>query len=436
MHTLRKNILGKCFPKMAIKLVREFKQSQQFTITPQLKKSIDLLQLSRLEIINKINSQIEDNPFLKKDYENQTLETFDDMDLFDNLSNELTLQDHLIGQIDDLKLTISERKIALFIIQSLEENGLLTIDLDEIEEQMEFAYSIKEIKGVLNNIIHNLEPTGIGARDFKETIYIQLKNKELLYEELEIASKILFDLQFSNFDDAKDKLEINYSKSSIENVLKNIKQCDLSPGLGFESTIMIQPDLEIIQEDSQNFNVQFKKENFPMISLDKDLEMQVKDKKNEASKELKEKISEAKWLIRAIKKRNETVQNVGTLICKKQADFLSERSAELKPLTNLEIARELQISPSTVSRILRSKYIQTPKGAITMKSLLAYSVSKTRKVTPIQLMQEIQKIILGEKKKLSDQKISDLLNKRGFNLARRTITKYRKKIDLPSSRNR
>ena len=421
---------------MAIKLVREFKQSQQFTITPQLKKSIDLLQLSRLEIINKINSQIEDNPFLKKDYENQTLETFDDMDLFDNLSNELTLQDHLIIQLDDLKLTISERKIALFIIQSLEENGLLTIDLDEIEEQMEFAYSIKEIKGVLNNIIHNLEPTGIGARDFKETIYIQLKNKELLHEELEIASKILFDLQFSNFDDAKDKLEINYSKSSIENVLKNIKQCDLSPGLGFESTIMIQPDLEIIQEDNQNFNVQFKKENFPMISLDKDLEMQVKDKKNEASKELKEKISEAKWLIRAIKKRNETVQNVGTLICKKQADFLSERSAELKPLTNLEIARELQISPSTVSRILRSKYIQTPKGAITMKSLLACSVSKTRKVTPIQLMQEIQKIILGEKKKLSDQKISDLLNKRGFNLARRTITKYRKKIDLPSSRNR
>tara|TARA_B100000459_G_scaffold146248_1_gene112109 strand:+ start:193 stop:1458 length:1266 start_codon:yes stop_codon:yes gene_type:complete len=421
---------------MAIKLVREFKQSQQFTITPQLKKSIDLLQLSRLEIINKINSQIEDNPFLKKDYENQTLETFDDMDLFDNLSNELTLQDHLISQLDDLKLTISERKIALFIIQSLEENGLLTIDLDEIEEQMEFAYSIKEIKGVLNNIIHNLEPTGIGARDFKETIYIQLKNKELLHEELEIASKILFDLQFSNFDDAKDKLKINYSKSSIENVLKNIKQCDLSPGLGFESTIMIQPDLEIIQEDNQNFNVQFKKENFPMISLDKDLEMQVKDKKNEASKELKEKISEAKWLIRAIKKRNETVQNVGTLICKKQADFLSERSAELKPLTNLEIARELKISPSTVSRILRSKYIQTPKGAITMKSLLAYSVSKTRKVTPIQLMQEIQKIILGEKKKLSDQKISDLLNKRGFNLARRTITKYRKKIDLPSSRNR
>ena len=173
-----------------------------------------------------------------------------------------------------------------------------------------------------------------------------------------------------------------------------------------------------------------------MISLDHDLEALVKDRKNKASKAMREKMGEAKWLIRAISKRNETVQNVGTLICQKQADFLSERSAELKPLSNIELAKELKISPSTVSRILRSKYIQTPKGALSMKSLLASSVSKTRKVTPLQLMEEIKNIIHGENKKLSDQKISDLLNKRGFNLARRTITKYRKKINLPSSRNR
>ena len=192
----------------------------------------------------------------------------------------------------------------------------------------------------------------------------------------------------------------------------------------------------MIPDNNQNLNVQFRKDNFPLISLDQDLEELVKNKKNKASKELKEKIGEAKWLIRAINKRNETVQNVGTLICKIQADFLSNKSPELKPLSNVELAKKLKISPSTVSRILRSKYIQTPKGAVSMKSLLVSSVSKTRKVTPIQLMEEIQKIIEGEKKKLSDQKISDLLNIRGFNLARRTISKYRKKINLPSSRNR
>jgi len=421
---------------MVIKLVREFKQNQQLSITPQLKKSIDLLQLSRLEIINKINNEIEENPFLKKDFDHEPTAGFDGMDLLENLPNELTLQQHLKNQLQDIKLSNAEIKIAIVIIQSLEENGLLYVDLDEIEETMDYAYSIKEIKDVLHNVIHELDPSGIGARNFKETIYIQLKKKALQKGELEIANKILFDPQFSSFEDAKAHLATHYSEYSVESVLKKIKQCNLSPGLKFESTHLIQPDLEVIPGNNQNLSVKFKKDNFPLISLDEDLEKLVKNKQNKASKELKEKMGEAKWLIRAINKRNETVQNVGTLICKIQADFLSNKSAELKPISNIELAKELRISASTVSRILRSKYIQTPKGAISMKSLLASSVSKTRKVTPMQLMEEIQKIVEGERKKLSDQKISDLLNKRGFNLARRTISKYRKKINLPSSRNR
>ena len=421
---------------MAIKLVREFKQNQQLSITPQLKKSIDLLQLSRLEIINKINNEIEENPFLKKDFDNDQTSNFDDMDLLDNLSNDLTLQNYLEDQLQDIKLSNSEKKIAQVIIQSLEENGLLQIDLDEIEELMEFAYSVKEIKNVLINIIHDLEPAGVGARNFKETIYIQLNKQEIPSEELEIASKILFNPQFSSFEDAESDLLQHYSKDAVASALKRIKQCDLSPGLEFESSQIIQPDLEVIPDNNHNLNVRFRKDNFPLISLDKDLEQLVKNKKNKANKELKEKMGEAKWLIRAINKRNETVQNVGMLICKIQADFLSNKSAELNPVSNIDLARELRISASTVSRILRSKYIQTPKGAVSMKSLLASSVSKTRKVTPMQLMEEIQKIIEGERKKLSDQKISDLLNKRGFNLARRTISKYRKKINLPNSRNR
>ena len=421
---------------MAIKLVREFKQNQQLSITPQLKKSIDLLQLSRLEIINKINNEIEENPFLKKDFDNDQTSNFDDMDLLDNLSNDLTLQNYLEDQLKDIKLSSSEKKIAQVIIQSLEENGLLQIDLDEIEELMEFAYSVKEIKNVLINIIHDLEPAGVGARNFKETIYIQLNKQEIPTEELEIASKILFNPQFSSFEDAESDLLQHYSIDVVTSTLKRIKQCSLSPGLEFESSHIIQPDLEVIPDNNQNLNVRFRKDNFPLISLDKDLEQLVKNKKNKANKELKEKMGEAKWLIRAINKRNETVQNVGMLICKIQADFLSNKSAELKPVSNIDLARELRISASTVSRILRSKYIQTPKGAVSMKSLLASSVSKTRKVTPMQLMEEIQKIIEGERKKLSDQKISDLLNKRGFNLARRTISKYRKKINLPNSRNR
>ena len=219
-------------------------------------------------------------------------------------------------------------------------------------------------------------------------------------------------------------------------MLEKIKKCDLSPGLEFESINLIQPDLEIIPNNDHDLDVKFRINNFPLITIDKELEELVKDKKNKANQELKEKMGDAKWLIRAINRRNETVQNVGTLICKMQSDFLLNISSELKPITNIEIAKELKISASTVSRILRSKYIQTPKGAVSMKSLLANSVSKTRKVTPIQLMEEIQKIIADEPRKLSDQKISDMLNMRGYNLARRTIAKYRKKVNIPSSRNR
>jgi len=421
---------------MAIKLVREFKQNQQLSITPQLRKSIDLLQLSRLEIIKRINNEIDDNPFLVKDLENTSNTNIDDMDIIENLPNAHTLQNHLENQLEDIRLSDSEKKIALVIIQSLEENGLLQIDIDDIEELMKYEYSIEQIRTVLINVVQNLEPKGIGARNFKETIYIQLEKKETPADELEIANQILFNPQFFSFEDAKANLIMQFSENSINDVLKKIKQCDLSPGLEFESTHLIQPDLELIPNNDKSLNVQFKKNNFPLISLNKDLEELVKDKKNKANQELKEKMGDAKWLIRAINKRNETVQNVGALICKIQADFLLAISAELKPLTNLELAKELKISPSTVSRILRSKYIQTPKGAFSMKSLLASSVSKTRKVTPIQLMEEIQKVVKEEPKKLSDQKISDILNRRGFNLARRTISKYRKKINIPSSRNR
>ena len=105
---------------MAIKLVREFKQNQQLSITPQLKKSIDLLQLSRLEIINKINNEIDKNPFLKKDFNHESTSNFNDMDLMENLPNDLTFQNHLYSQFEDIRLKNTEKKIALAIIRSLE----------------------------------------------------------------------------------------------------------------------------------------------------------------------------------------------------------------------------------------------------------------------------------------------------------------------------
>lgn len=420
---------------MVIKLVREFQQRQQLSMTPQLRKSIDLLQLSRIEIINKINAEIEDNPFIiKKDPEEILSPGYDD-ELMANLPEMVTLPSYLQNQLEDLRLTNAENKIGAVIIRSLDESGLLSIDLDELEELLEFKSSVEDIRLVLENIIQHLDPAGIGARNFKELVHLQLKRKDLSKNQQELVHEILFNPNFKNFEHAKSTLLDRFPAEEIQQTLSLIKACDLSPGLDFESIQMIYPDVEILPA-KEGLDIQFIQENFPQLSLDSELEQLAKDKKNPVNIALQEKIADAKWLIRSVKKRNETVREVGELICRMQAEFLLGQSLQLNPLSNSELARELKLSPSTISRILRSKYIQTPKGAVSMRSLLSASVSKTRRVTPQQLMEEIARVISDSPQKLSDQKLVEMLNKRGFNLARRTIAKYRLKLNIPNSRKR
>ena len=420
---------------MVIKLVREFQQRQQLSMTPQLRKSIDLLQLSRIEIINKINAEIEDNPFIIKKDPAEILSPGYDDELMANLPEMVTLPSYLQNQLEDLRLTNEENKIGAVIIQSLDESGLLSIDLDELEELLEFKSSVEDIRLVLENIIQHLDPAGIGARNFKELVHLQLKRKDLSMNQQELVHEILFNPDFKNFEHAKSTLLDRFPAEEIQQTLSLIKACDLSPGLDFESIQMIYPDVEILPA-KEGLDIQFIQENFPQLSLDSELEQLAKNKKNPVNIALQEKIADAKWLIRSVKKRNETVREVGELICRMQAEFLLGQSLQLNPLSNLELARELKLSPSTISRILRSKYIQTPKGAVSMRSLLSASVSKTRRVTPQQLMEEIARVISDSPQKLSDQKLVEMLNKRGFNLARRTITKYRLKLNIPNSRKR
>ena len=422
---------------MAIKLVREFQQKQHVAITPQLKKSIDLLQLSRVEIINKIHAEAEDNPFLIKESEEDVsfnyYNNIDDDGLLSNLAEIVTLQNSLESQVNDLNLSKSKQEIAMTLIQSLDESGLLRLNSEELEGLFNHRIKIDKILDVLVSVIHNLEPAGIGARDFKELILLQLKRKNLAQSQLQLIKEILYNPTFHDFKEAQNELQKKFPLEEISIALDLIKSCDLSPGLDFQSTQYIQADIEIIPSEG-NLTICFVEENFPKLRFDKELESLTKE--SEGSIQLKEKILDAKWLIRSINKRNETVQKVGTLICQKQSKFLLNESIQLNSISNLELAKELLVSPSTISRILRSKYIQTPNGIVLMKTLLSASVSKTKKVTPTQLMEEIKEIILNSSNNLSDQKITELLNRRGFGLARRTIAKYRAMLLIPNSRKR
>ena len=302
---------------------------------------------------------------------------------------------------------------------------------------LSYKFSIRDINNVLKDVIQTLEPAGIGFRDFKECIKIQINSKKFNQQIKELCQKILDQTSSESIEEIIDTFsKSGYSTEDIKKAMYEIKSCDLSPGLNHETTNYIIPDLKIeIKEKS--FAVNFIEDAFPKIKIDNDLIIKTNTQlKNKPNKKLSEKIQDARWLVSSIKKRNETVMQVGELICKKQISFLQDNPLKINPLSNKNLSDELGLHPSTVSRILRSKYIDTPKGIITLKSLLVSSVSKTRDVTPLQLMQLIESIIENEKKPKSDNKIAIELNKRGFNLARRTITKYRKKLNIASSRNR
>ena len=423
---------------MAISLIKEFKQTQKVSLTPLLKKSIDLLQLSRYELIQKIESEIEVNPFIEK----EELEDFDfkisnseDFD-FEIAASE-NLRESLIKQITDLSLDNDSSLIALSIIDSLDESGQLIDEIDDLKSIMNFKFNFNEIENILLNVIHQLEPAGIGFRNFKECIKIQIVSKQLPQKIKDIAENILLQSKSDDLDNIRKELvSQGLDARDIDKAIHEIKSCDLSPGLNFEHTNFVIPDIRIRLENNELYT-DFVTDNFPKIKIDEDLlDSMGQELKKIPNKELAEKIQDAKWLISSVKKRNDTIFKVGELICKKQISFFGENPLKINPLSNKELAEELNLHPSTISRILRSKYIDTPKGIMLLKSLLVSSVSKTRNVTPLQLMQLIKNIISEEKNPKSDNKIAVELNKRGFNLARRTITKYRKKLNLPSSRNR
>ena len=424
---------------MAISLIKEFKQKQKISLTPLLKKSIDLLQLSRYELIQKIDQEIEINPFVEKeiteDFEFD--ENYNDADFDFNVAAVENLRESLINQVNDLSLNDEQKEIALIIVECIDESGQLLDELDEIEEMLSYKYSISDISNVLKDIVQKLEPIGVGFRDFKECIKIQINSKKFNHKIKALCQEILSQNGSESLEEIINTFQKRgYAVKDIEKAMNEIKSCDLSPGLNYENTNYIIPDLKIELKE-KSLSVNFINDTFPKIKIDHDLiEKTNTQLKNNPNKELADKIQDAKWLLSSIKKRNDTVMQVGELICKRQISFLQDNPLKINPLSNKSLSDELGLHPSTVSRILRSKYIDTPKGIIPLKSLLVSSVSKTRDVTPLQLMQLIESIIENEKKPKSDNKIAIELNKRGFNLARRTITKYRKKLNIASSRNR
>ena len=422
---------------MGIVLSKNLKQKQNITLTPSLKKSIDLLQLSRFELIKKIEKEIDENPFLQKDQDVNEIDGAYNQDFDFDIESKVTLHESLVNQLIDFDLNKKQIELSTIIIGCIDENGMLVDEIDEIEELSKYIFNSDEIEEILKNIIQKMTPYGVGYRNYKECIEIQINNKNIPNKIKSLVMKILFNEKLDDLDSIKEIL-INQGESqkSINEAVNQIKKCDLSPGLNFEKIKFIEPDLRISLNEKV-FEVDFIQESFPKIKTDDELINQVKiELKKNKNPELLEKINQARWLMTSVKKRNDTVKKVGEYICSRQISFFDNNPLKINALNNKEIANEVGVHPSTISRILRYKYIETPKGVIPLKSLLVSSVSKIRDISDLQLMKLIKDIIHSEKKPKSDKKIAIELNKKGYGLARRTVSKYRKKSNIPSSRNR
>ena len=422
---------------MGIVLSKNLKQKQNITFTPSLKKSIDLLQLSRFELIKKIEKEIDENPFLQKDQDVNEIDGAYNQDFDFDIESKVTLHESLVNQLIDFDLNKKQIELSTIIIGCIDENGMLVDEIDEIEELSKYIFNSHEIEEILKNIIQKMTPYGVGYRNYKECIEIQINNKKIPNKIKSLVMKILFNEKLDDLDSIKEIL-INQGESqkSINEAVNEIKKCDLSPGLNFEKIKFIEPDLRMSLNEKV-FEVDFIQESFPKIKTDDELINQVKiELKKNKNPELLEKINQARWLMTSVKKRNDTVKKVGEYICSRQISFFDNNPLKINALNNKEIANEVGVHPSTISRILRYKYIETPKGVIPLKSLLVSSVSKIRDISDLQLMKLIKDIIHSEKKPKSDKKIAIELNKKGYGLARRTVSKYRKKSNIPSSRNR
>ena len=418
------------------------KQKLSLNLTANLGEQIKLLSLSGFEISSQLNDLIKD--FFLED-EDKKVSYFQDelkVDQYksvlsaDNYSNieklqndEIDLKENLLNQFELLPLNDIEFLIGQVLIDSIEENGRLDpeLEFDDIKrivyEDFNIIIQDQIIEKILDRI-QNLDPPGCAFRNIRESLDVQIKHLDINKE-----TKALLETNLDKIIENKINLK------EIPQALKaNLLKLSLNPGgsFGSHTEFYTRPDLVAIKtKDSWNVSLN---DNF----MSQDLIERIKNKVEKSKDKNKH---EAKSFLKGLERRQQTLYLVAEVIVNIQSDFLNG-SSKKKALSNKEIAELLNISPSTVSRIVRNKYIQLPNELTTLKSLLKKRVNKQNQsinITSEDLKLFIDEIVTSENKKspLSDENIKKVLEEKlEINIARRTTSKYRLELNIPSTRKR
>lgn len=403
--------------------------SQKLALTPELRQSIQILQMSAVELAATIEKEFLENPLLEIEYAEEPLKPFDDKNLEPVDISTPTLQDFLIEQA---KFAFDAERLsaAKFLIKSLDNRGYLTAGISELAQILQVGEIFLE--EVLSEI-QKLEPVGVGARNLSECLKLQAERRGI-YSGILAA---IIEKYLEKVAEHKIKDIARAEKVSVEEIraaIEIIRGLNPKPGAsyGFEVTKFIIPDVRVDKDGEIILNSQM-----PRLSLS-EIYSDAKILDEESKIYVASKFSAAKQLIRSINQRERTLWRVTAEIIRRQGDFLEGGMEFLKPMTMREVAEALELHESTISRAVANKFIEFPFGVVEMRKIFSAKALSAEEVTSARVKSLIMELIASEDKKnpLSDQKLAEILSERGISVARRTVMKYREQIGLLSSTKR
>ncbi|MGI6227067.1 MAG: RNA polymerase factor sigma-54 [Peptococcales bacterium] len=449
-------------------------QTQKLIMTPELRQAINILQLSTLDLNNYIQEQLLENPLLEMHDDTSTNnelsdqgEKLDEGEKFDiewqeyfqdksdlgypqenkeyvpfeqYISRTPSLEDFLMEQLLFLKLSEEDLALAQFVIGNLDGWGYFTFPINETAAYLEIQP--ERLEKVVK-IIQTMEPDGIGAKNLPECLMIQLRKKNKLTPLLEkLVTKYLKDIGQGKL--AKVATALNIPIEELQANVDILKTLNPKPTSGFNSsqeTKFIVPDL-LIEKIDQEYIVLVNDNYTPRLVISEIYKSIINNSQaDQVTKTfIERKLNNALWLIKSIEQRRITLYRIANALVEIQKDFLDKGEKYLLPLNLKDVAEKVEVHESTVSRAIANKYVQTPQGLYPLKFFFSSGINNQagKKVSSQVIKKVIEDIILGEnpKKPFSDQMLCDLLQKQGFKIARRTVSKYREELGILSAAQR
>jgi len=443
-----------------MKLSFNLKLSQSLRLTPLLQQSIKLLHASQLELNQLIEDYVNDNIFLELEEGsvnssnnqanfNSSKETSFKNDysyeLFNTEIQNQTLKEYLIDNLSIFSFSDRDQIIFLILIDSINDDGYLLESLEQIMETIPFTpkAEIAELENILK-LIQNSSSPGIGARNLSECLSLQLKiingNKKLISIASNIVNKFINLLGNSNYSVLKNNLNCN--DRELDEAIKLIKSLNPKPGSIFQK---IQPQDFIkadtkVEKSGNNWEVSLIEDNFIKLKINEDYQDMINKESNKFDKEAKNKHQEAKWLIKSLRDRSITIIRVSRAIMNYQNEFLQNGKFFLRPLIIKNIAEQLDLHESTISRVTSNKFISTPHGIFELNYFFGSSIKNNNgnDLSSKAILFKIKELIKDEdlKHPYSDEQLSLLLKDEGIQIARRTIAKYRIALKILPSNQR